>query len=140
MSLNPEYIQIGDDIIKAAYKVRNTCGSGLREKFYEAALAFELKQLNHDVKRQTLLPALYCGQIIDDAYQVDLVVDDRVIIEVKALRFMKETEGRQLLTYLKLSEFKLGYLINFGAEIFKFGKIKDEFPYRFGLYRFVNGI
>ncbi len=69
-----------------------------------------------------------------------MVVDGRVIIEVKALGQMKEAECRQLLTYLKLSRFKLGYLINFGAKEFRFGRISESLPYVNGIYRLVNNI
>lgn len=140
MPLNQDYIQIGSDIIGSAFDVRNKTGRGLREKYYEAALAHELSLKGYDVKRQVLIPALYCNEIIDDSYQADIIVNDNVIIEVKALKFMKEHEGRQLLTYLKLSQYKLGYLINFGAINFKIGKASEEFPYRNGIYRFVNNI
>ena len=140
MSLNEEYIKVGSDIIRAAYNVRNTAGRGLREIFYEAALEIELTEMGHSVRRQVDVPAVYKGVVIEDSYRADMVVDGRVIIEVKALGQMKEAECRQLLTYLKLSLFKLGYLINFGAKEFRFGRISESLPYVNGIYRLVNNI
>ena len=138
MALNEEYAQIGNDIIGAAFEVRKTVGKGLREKYYEAALAFEISNKGYDVKRQVAIPALYKGFVVDDSYQADLIVDNRVVIELKATSCMREEECRQLLTYLKLSDYKLGYLINFGAANFGIGKTKEKLPYENGIYRFVN--
>lgn len=140
MSLNPEYLKIGHDIIGAAYAVRNAVNRGLRESYYEAALAWELARLGYRVERQVIVPAIYKGEVIDDAYKADIIVDNRVIIEVKAVGQMKETEPRQLLTYLVLSNFALGYLINFGVEHFSIGRLSEPLPYKNGIYRMVNGI
>lgn len=111
MSLNPEYLQIGANIIGAAFNVRKESGRGLREKYYEAALAWEISQLGHNAKRQKLMPCLYKGHIIGDAYASDIIVDNKVIIEVKAKTKMTVDDISQLLTYMKLSGIKLGYLI-----------------------------
>ena len=135
-----EYNSIGSDIIGAAFDVRNNTGTGLREKYYESALAYEIEQRGHNVKRQVMVPAVYKGKIIDDSYMADIVVDDKIIIEVKAIGTMKEVESRQLFTYLRLSNFKLGYLINFGAKEFRTGRIDEELPYRKGIYRIVNNL
>ncbi len=81
---------------------------------------------------------MYKGVEIDDAYQMDMVVDGCVIVEVKAVSVMKEPEARQLATYLGLSKYKLGYLINFGSRDFTPGVLSGEFPYRHGIYRIVN--
>lgn len=140
MSLNPEYLKIGHDIIGAAYAVRNAVNRGLRESYYEAALAWELARLGYCVERQVIVPAIYKGEVIDDAYKADIIVDNRVIIEVKAVGQMKEAEPRQLLTYLVLSNFALGYLINFGVEHFSIGRLSEPLPYKSGIYRMVNGI
>ena len=140
MALNEEYRQIGEDIIGSAFEVMRTAGIGLREKYYEAALVHELKERNYEVKTQVTIPALYKGVKIEDSYQADIVVNDKVIIEVKAISTMREAECRQLLTYLKLSGYKLGYLINFGAKGFHLGKTNEPLPYMNGIYRFVNQI
>lgn len=140
MGLNQEYLSIGNDIIGAAFDVRNNAGIGIRESYYEAALVWELTQRGHEVKRQVTLPALYKGIKVEDAYRMDLLVDNNVIIEVKALGKMSDNESRQLLTYLKLSGIKLGYLINFGAKTFSTGKISDRLPYDKGIYRIINDL
>ena len=140
MALSEEFKQIGYDIIRAAFDVRNNSGRCLREVYYRKALAWELQQRGYDAQQEVMVPALYRGNKIGDAFQADIVVDNRVVIEVKAIGKMDEEESRQLITYMKLSDFKLGYLINFGANVFKTGKISDPFPYDKGIYRIVNGI
>ena len=140
MPLNPEFIKIGSDIIGAAFRVRNEAGSGLREKYYAGALAYELRSMGYQVETEHPVPAKYKDTIIDNAYAADLVVDNRVIIEVKALRYVQEAECRQLLTYLRLSDFRLGCLINFGVKDFTVGRLSDPKPYVSGIYRMVNNI
>ena len=83
---------------------------------------------------------LYKGVEIDDAYKADIVVENRVVIEVKALGKMGEAEARQLLSYMRLSDFRLGYLINFGTRTFKNGRLDEHLPYEMGIYRVVNNI
>ena len=140
MALPEEFRQIGYDIIGAAFAVRNETGAGMREIFYKRALAWELRQKGYKVELEVNVPALYKGIEISDAFAADIVVDDRVIIEAKAVGRMGEAETRQLISYIKLSNFKLGYLINFGAHDFGTGKLSDPLPYCKGIYRVVNGI
>lgn len=140
MALNEDYLQIGYDIIGAAYEVRNTSGRHFREIYYRRALSWELRQRGYDVRNEVLIPALYKGVEIDDAYKADIVVDNRVVIEVKAMGKMGEAEVRQLLTYMHLSDFRLGYLINFGTKIFKNGRLNEHLPYDMGIYRIANKI
>lgn len=110
--------RIGHDIIGCAFEVRRTCGKYLLESFYEAALAYELRQLGHQVVLQQRLPAIYKGVEIKDSFVMDIVVDDKVVIECKAVSHLSGVEVKQLYTYLYLSRFKLGYLINFDADDF----------------------
>lgn len=138
MVLDPEYLKIGGDIIRCAYEVRNTTRRGLREEYYKLALAWELGQLGYEVKTEDPIPVVYKGTVLSTDYKADIIVDNRVIIETKALGEMYEKQGRQLLTYLELSGIKLGYLINFGSTDFRFGKLSDSMPYRKGLYRIIN--
>jgi len=140
MALNPEFEQVGRDIIGACFNVRKETGRGLREKYYEAALAWEISKSGHFVERQKTIPCIYKGVEIDNAYTCDIIVDDHVIIEVKALGQMLENEFRQLLTYMRLSGIKLGYLVNFGAKDFCMGRLDDSIPYKKGIYRLVNNI
>lgn len=112
--------------------------------YYEAALAHELRLRGHKVDRQVCIPVKYKEIIIDEPYRADIVVDNKVIIELKALRYIHGDIVRQLITYLKLSGLKLGYIINFGASDFCIGSIKrwDDHTkqYEKGIYRLVNGI
>lgn len=140
MTLNKDFEKIGYDIIGSAYAVRKEAGRGLREKYYEQALAWEISQKGYSVKTQVSLPALYKGIEIGDSFLADVVVEGRVIIEVKALRYITESEIRQLNTYLKLADFRLGYLINFGVEDFSTKKFNGEYPLSGGIYRLVNDI
>ncbi|MBD5184836.1 MAG: GxxExxY protein [Bacteroidales bacterium] len=140
MALNPDYIEIGSDIIGAAFEVRNTVGCGMREEYYQAALKWELEQRGYNVEMETPVPVTYKGNKVNSDYKADLVVDGRVIIEVKALGEIVEKQGRQIVTYLRLTNFRLGYLINFGVKDFGMGKLSDTIPYRKGIYRIVNGI
>ena len=140
MALNEDYITIGQDIIGASFEVMKNAGRFMRERYYEASLTYELIQRGYDVRRQVTIPALYKGIQVEDSYIADVVVDGRVIIEIKAIPYMKDEEWRQLMSYLKLSGFKLGYLINFGAKDFSVGKSSEKSPYLKGIYRLVNNI
>ena len=110
--------RIGYDIVGASFEVRKTCGRHLLESFYENALAYELRKRGHKVEQQKVLPAIYKDVEIKDAYVMDLVIDDKVVIELKSLVSLSGVEFKQLNTYLHLSHFKLGYLINFSASDF----------------------
>ncbi|MBD5184972.1 MAG: GxxExxY protein [Bacteroidales bacterium] len=131
---------IGYDIIGCAFEVRNTVGRYFREAYYKHALAYELSQKGHKVSIEQIVPALYKGIEIQDALKMDLVVDDCVIVETKALAQVGQAEYRQLLTYLMLSNFHLGYLINFGVETFTATGCQDIFNPHHGIYRLVNKI
>lgn len=135
-----EYDKLGKDIIGAAFNVRKHAGRGMLEKFYESALAYEIEQLGYSLSRQVAIPAIYRGQIIQESYRADIIVENKVIIEVKAIPYMDSLQGCQLNTYLKLSGYKLGYLINFGARDFRTGSLYEELPYEYGIYRMVNNI
>ena len=140
MALNEEFAQLGYDIIGSAFEVRNTAGRLLREKYYRDALTWELRQKGYSVENEVLIPAIYKGYEIGEAYKADIVVERKVIIEAKALGKMGEAEARQLLTYLRLSDYRLGYLINFGTRNFKNGRLDESLPYERGIYRIVNNL
>ncbi|MGN7757640.1 GxxExxY protein [Chryseobacterium sp. 22532] len=108
-------------IIGAAIEVHKNLGVGLLENAYEIALAYELKQLGMEVKQQTPLPLKYKEVTIENAYKIDLIVEGKVIIEVKAVLELNPVFYSQLLTYLKLTNVKLGLLINFNTELIKYG-------------------
>ncbi|MBL3546230.1 MULTISPECIES: GxxExxY protein [Chryseobacterium] len=108
-------------IIGAAIEVHKTLGVGLLESAYEAALVYELKTLGLNVKQQISLPLTYKEITIENAYKIDLIVDDKVIIEVKSVLELHPIFHSQVLTYLKQANIKLGLLINFNNELIKYG-------------------
>lgn len=108
-------------IIGAAIEVHRNLGVGLLENAYETALAYELKKLGMEVKQQIFLPLKYKEIIVENAYKIDLIVENKVIIEVKAVLDLNPVFQSQVLTYLKLTDLKLGLLINFNSELIKYG-------------------
>lgn len=114
-------------IIGAALEVHKTLGVGLIENAYEVALAYELKELGLKVESQLLLPLKYKSELIDNAYRIDLIVENKIIIEIKSVVEIHPIFYSQVLTYLKLIDIKLGLLINFNTPL-----IKD------GIHRIVN--
>lgn len=97
------------------FKVYNALGPGLLESAYEAALAYELRQENLNVICQLGLPFQYETIKLDIGYRIDLMVNDKVIIEVKSVENLTDVHYKQVVTYLKLSDKKLGLLINFNT-------------------------
>ena len=121
--------KIGDAIIASAMKVHTSLGPGLLESAYETCLLYELEKLGLPVQRQVLIPLHYEELTIDNGYRVDLLVGDRVVVELKALEAILPVHRAQLLSYLRLGGFKLGYLLNFNVT-----RMRD------GIVRLVNGL
>lgn len=111
--------EISFDIRGAAFNVHTNLGPGLLESVYEIALAHELRKMGHDVKCQVGLPFVYDDIRLETGYRIDLLVDDLVIVEVKSIDALADVHHKQLLTYLKLSDKKLGLLINFNVSLLK---------------------
>jgi GxxExxY protein len=99
----------------AIFKVYNTLGPGLLESVYEIALAHVLTEMGLDVKRQVNLPVIFEGIKLEAGFRIDLLVNDLVIIEIKSVEDLKSVHQKQLNTYLKLSNLKLGILVNFNT-------------------------
>ena len=97
----------------AIFNVYNNLGPGLLESAYEIALRIELEKLGCKVQTQVCLPIVYEGVTIPNAYRIDMLVDDKVIVELKAVATVQEVFFSQLMTYLKLTGKKLGILVNF---------------------------
>ncbi|MDM1553303.1 GxxExxY protein [Chryseobacterium indologenes] len=108
-------------IIGAAIEVHKNLGVGLLESAYETALAYELRTMNLNVKQQIVLPLQYKEVTIENAYKIDLIVEDKVIVEVKSVLELHSIFSAQVLTYLKQTDMKLGLLINFNSELIKYG-------------------
>lgn len=122
--------QITRRIIGAAIEVHKTVGPGLLESAYEACLAFELRQLGLKVEEQKPLPVVYKGVSLDCGYRLDLVVENSVIVEIKAVDQLAPIHDAQLLSYLRISGKRVGLLINFHTRMLKDGlkRIVNEFP------------
>lgn len=106
---------ISYDIRGAAFKVYNELGPGLLESVYETALAFELEELGYSVERQMGIPMQYRHIKFDVGFRLDLLIENKVIVEIKSVESLADVHYKQLLTYLKLTDKKLGLLINFNA-------------------------
>jgi len=100
----------------AIFDVYNTLGPGLLESVYEEALVFELKQRGLQVARQVEVPIIYKENVLKTALRLDLLVEDSVIVELKSVEEMKPVFAKQLLTYLKLMDKRLGLLVNFSSD------------------------
>ena len=99
----------------AIFNVYNFLGPGLLESVYEEALVYELKQLGLKVERQKEVPIKYKDTILNTALRLDLIVEDKVIIELKSVSELKDIHFKQTLTYLRLLELNLGILVNFNT-------------------------
>ncbi len=98
------------------FAVYNNLGPGLLESVYESALVYELQKHCLETKSQVLLPVLYDGVKLDIGFRLDILVEEKVIIEIKSVEDLSKLHFKQLLTYLKLSEKKVGILVNFNCE------------------------
>ena len=115
---------ISGEIVDAALQVHSQLGPGLLESAYEACLAFERRSRGFQVVSQVHLPIEYKGVRIDAGYRIDLIVNDAVIVELKCVDALLPIHKAQLLSYLKLSEKKLGLLINFNVTLLKQGVVR----------------
>src|SRR5437879_12238936 len=117
-------------IIGAGIEVHRRLGPGLLESAYQTCLAFEVRQLGRKVEEQKPLPVMYKDVKLDCGYRLDLVIDDAVVVEIKAVERLMPIHDAQLLSYLRLSKKRVGLLINFHVQMLKDGlkRIVNEFP------------
>src|SRR5579859_2930556 len=120
---------IAKEIVDAAFCIHTTLGPGLLESVYDAVLAYELDRRGLRTVRQQPLPVVYETVRIDTGFRADLIVEDKVIVEIKSVEVLAPVHKKQLLTYLRLADKRLGLLINFHVAL-----IKD------GITRVVNGL
>ncbi len=113
--------EIGTRVIEAAISVHRELGPGLLESVYEVVLARELKDLGLNVERQVPVPITYKGVRFDEGFRADLIVENKVLLELKSVERMMPAHKKQVQTYLKLTGLKLGYLLNFGEDVLKSG-------------------
>jgi GxxExxY protein len=104
------------------FEVYRRLGPGLLERVYQKALQLELQNAGLHVRTQVGLPVLYKGQELDMGFRIDVLVDDRIVLEIKSVEALHEVHKKQLLTYLKLSKRELGFLINFNVARLEDGK------------------
>ncbi len=120
--VSPEVNQIGRAVMDAAFTVHRELGPGLLESVYEQCLSIELVRAGLLVERQVVIPVEYRDERIDAGFRLDLLVERKVIIEVKSIDALASVHAAQLLTYLRFSQLRLGYLINFNTI-----RLKDGF-------------
>jgi len=116
-------------IVDAAFQVHTSLGPGLLESVYEVVLAYELEKRGLQVVRQQAIPVVYHDTRIEAGFRADLIVEDKVIVEIKSIEAIAPVHKKQLLTHLRLADKRLGLLINFNVAL-----IKD------GITRIANGM
>ena len=116
--------EIGREIVDVAVQIHRDLGSGLLETVYEVILAYELRRRGLQVARQISVPIVYAGLRFDEGFRADLIVGGKVIVELKCVVAINNAHKKQLLTYLRLADKRLGYLLNFGAAIMKDGIVR----------------
>jgi len=119
--MNEELNSLSHKIIGCAMNVHRSLGPGLLENAYEECLAYELTDAGLFVERQKALPLVYREVRMDAGYRVDLLVETKIILELKSVEFLNDVHIAQVLTYLKLSGCRLGLLINFNVAVLKDG-------------------
>ncbi len=112
---------IGKAIVNASFKVHKELGPGLLERVYEICLAHELKKAGFEVSRQVNIPVVYDGLVFDEGLRLDLLVEDLVVVEIKAVDLVNPVWQAQIISHLKLTNKNLGYLINFNVPLIKNG-------------------
>lgn len=121
--------EIGSHVVDVAVQIHRDVGPGLLETVYEVILAHELRRRALQVERQVPIPVTYRGLKFDEGFRVDLIVESKVIVELKCVQGLNNAHRKQLLTYLRLADKRLGYMLNFGETLM-----------RRGITRTVNGL
>lgn len=120
--------EIGTIIVDTALQLHRSLGPGLLETVYEVVLAKRLQKAGLQIQRQVSVPICIDGESFDEGFRADLIVEGLVIIELKSVEKLHPAHKKQLLSYLRLTDLKLGYLLNFGEELMKHG-----------IHRVING-
>jgi GxxExxY protein len=116
--------EIGKIIVDCAVRLHMELGPGLLESVYETLLVHLLQEAGLNVERQVPIPIRFHGIQFDEGFRADVIVEDKVILELKSIESVSNAHKKQVLTYLKLTGKKLGYLLNFGAALMKDGIIR----------------
>jgi GxxExxY protein len=120
---------IAKEVVDAAYRIHQQLGPGLLESVYEVILAYELRKRGLNVERQVPVPIIWDNLRFEDGFRADLIVENKLIVELKSKEKLIPVDKKQVLTQLRITDKRLGLLINFGEEF-----IKD------GIHRVVNGL
>ena len=121
INIPKELNDIGSKIINCAFKVHSKLGPGLLESIYEQCFVHELVKTGLKVDKQISIPIIYDDLLIKNGLRIDILIEDCIIIELKAIENILPVHDAQLLSYLKLTEHRLGYLINFNVPLIKNG-------------------
>ena len=121
-AVSAEVNRVGRAVMDAAFAVHRELGPGLLESIYEHCLAADLVRAGHSVERQVPVSVDYRGEALDVGFRLDLLVDRKVIVEVKSIDALASIHTAQILTYLRFSQVRLGYLVNFNS-----ARLKDGF-------------
>jgi len=113
--------EIATKIVNTCYEIHTVLGPGLFETVYEEILYFELQQQGLSVERQVQIPIFWKGIQLGEAFKADLIVNGKIIVELKSVESLASVHFKQLITYLKLAELKLGLLVNFNSDLIKNG-------------------
>lgn len=113
--------EIATIVVDSSFKIHNALGPGLFESVYEAALDFELRKRGLHVDQQLGFPVYYEGVRLELGFRPDLIIENKVIVEVKSIEALAPIHKKQVLTYLRLMDLRLGLLINFNVELIKNG-------------------
>lgn len=115
------YDKITENIIGATIEVHKTLGPGLLESAYQECLYYELKTIGYSVKKEVVQPIIYKDIKLDQGYRIDLLVENRIVIELKTVEKFTDVHSAQILTYMKLGDYPLGLLLNFHTKLLKNG-------------------
>lgn len=115
------YNKITENIIGAAIEVHKALGPGLLESAYQECLFYELKSLGYSVKKEIAQPITYKDIKLDHGYRIDLLVENKIVIELKTVEKFTDVHSAQILTYMKLGDYPLGLLLNFHTKLLKNG-------------------
>src|SRR5713226_8877043 len=113
--------EVAKQIIDVAFKIHTTFGPGLLESVYETIMAYELQKRGLRVRRQQAIPVVYEDVRMDLGFRADLIVENKVVVEIKSVEAIAPVHKKQLLTYLRLTDKRHGLLINFNVELIKNG-------------------
>ncbi len=116
--------EIGKIVVDAAIAVHRALGPGVYENVYEVVLTYELKKHDLNVERQVPVSIEYDGIKFDEGFRADIIIESKVILELKSVESVTKAHKKQVLTYLRFTGCKLGYLLNFGEDLMKEGKTR----------------